>query len=210
MELVQSLQMFEQTTRDRQRYWLWGGSGDGVTDDTAAIQPQTTQVRLMLLPERYLLGRECWTRTDSYFFGEGDASILKLWTYLLWCSFCSAFVPMLRTTYRRDCLARSSAPRNSGCRWVLSLNTYWVLTALVVFSLDNVTFIGFQGDGIYFISGFVVVRNDTTEKRILLETADSMGSTTKPNGILSLMWTGCWLITAYSVTSRKQRGCWRK
>ena len=136
----------------------FGAVGNGSTDDTAAIQAAVNASRAIYIPAGTYIVNVISLPANTLVYGDGAASILKQSPTYLGGSRGSLYVnsnsagAQIENIVIRDLRMEGVnivAPTFSEFSHLISLNG--VKNALV----DNVQFIGFQGDGLYIGSGIV-------------------------------------------------------
>ena len=150
----------------------FGAVGDGVADDTAAIQAAVTAAAAVYVPAGTYVVNVVTLDANTEIYGDGAASIIKQSASFVGGSQGSLYAnsgsagSQVNNIIIRDLRVEGtniSAPTFSEFKHLVSLNG--VRNALV----ENVQFIGFQGDGLYIGSGInggderhntnVIVRN---------------------------------------------------
>lgn len=136
----------------------YGAVGNGVTDDTVAIQAAVNAGGAIYIPSGTYIVNVVTLLTNTMVYGDGASSILRQSASFLGGSRGSLYVnsgsagSQIQNVVIRDLRMEGvniTAPTFSEFSHLISLNG--VKNALV----DNVQFIGFQGDGLYIGSGIV-------------------------------------------------------
>ncbi len=134
----------------------FGAVGDGVTDDTAAIQAAITAANAVYFPAGTYLTNVVTLDANTMLHGDGASSIIKQSASFVGSSQGSLYAnsgsagSQVNNIIIRDLRVEGTniaAPTFSQFKHLVSLNG--VQNALV----ENVQFIGFQGDGLYIGSG---------------------------------------------------------
>ncbi len=136
----------------------FGAVGDGVADDSAAIQAAVTAAAAVYVPAGTYVVNVVTLDANTELYGDGAASIIKQSASFAGNSQGSLYVnsgsagAQINNVIIRDLRIEGtniSTPTFSEFKHLVSLNG--VRNALV----ENVQFIGFQGDGLYIGSGIV-------------------------------------------------------
>jgi hypothetical protein len=133
----------------------FGAIGDGITNDTVAVQAAINAVDAVYFPTGTYLLNTVTLKTDSFLFGDGASTIIKQNTitsasYGTFFADSGSASTTINNIVIRDMRIESPnivAPVFNEFQHLISLNG--VKNALI----ENIDFIGFYGDGLYLGSG---------------------------------------------------------